>query len=693
MSAHTPGAIPAVVKGDAGWARYAVFQTNRGVRDRDASRRGARFNSAELKYTDTTIGGNHVINPRPQFTRWADPKMPGLSPASHGMGEYYSEAIDDNAQRIHLQFGVPEYNSLTRFFGNFYDHSVGHMTNTGDASNFFFGTGKLLGYILTLPIQPILGASNLFTRVIALASGKPYSKYYYMKETMPLYWSTVSSMVNMIGVNMGIIEGPDPVNVGKATAGEIKALKGKGLNYSDGLSTTEMAALNLLLPDIMKADGGIDVYAIANRAQRLAAKHRATLSEIAENARGKDFDTYSKAVDSYLSRKMTPPTELAYTPDNGKPNLPDYLNKYYAKGPIGQGVGADRLVPAVDAEGKFVKGAAAATGGDKVAAGKVANEPVDTVFAYDTNDSFSDYFKADLNDGSAFVSFAVDHEGSMSESFTNSAKSSDIEGMMNGKSSQGRSMSFNLAGGNIGDGVIASTIEGFTGAVKEMLAGMADSVGMSGLAALGGAAYVDIPDFWDSASASLPKSNYTIKLATPYGNKLSILTNIYIPLCMLMAGALPRSTGKNSYTAPFLCNLFSKGRNIVRLGLIDNISITRGTGGIGWSVDGLPTAIDVSFSVLNLDKIMHIPMTDLAGPTDFASLSMFDEDTAMSDYMAVLGGLDLYDSLYAKQKMRLAWRRQLADIKSWSRPSQFASYFAGSAPGQMISTIMRGRIR
>jgi len=87
----------------------------------DADIVGIRFDSmASLKFTNTSIGGNIFVNPRPQFNPLTDPKAdnrirsyiePNLDPndappnidsskSNIGMGEGYSRLIDDNQRGI-----------------------------------------------------------------------------------------------------------------------------------------------------------------------------------------------------------------------------------------------------------------------------------------------------------------------------------------------------------------------------------------------------------------------------------------------------------------------------------------------------------------------------------------------------------------------------------------------------------------
>ena len=117
------------------------------------------WSTAYSKYVDTSLGGNFAINQLPQFTRYADLRTKGLSKdaqraknqtsaAMSGMGRYYSEAIDDSAQLIHMRFGTARFNSLISFFVNFYDHEAGVLAREGRVP-FSFYAGKIATTIVT----------------------------------------------------------------------------------------------------------------------------------------------------------------------------------------------------------------------------------------------------------------------------------------------------------------------------------------------------------------------------------------------------------------------------------------------------------------------------------------------------------------------------------------------------------------
>jgi len=183
---------------DSQWIKQSFIVTQGNLDDIEIANR--KFSSAAFKYTDSSLGGNHCINPPPQFTRYADIRDKGLlrnavdttlqyQPGHIGMGRYYSEAIDDNSQVIHLRFGVPSYNSLTQFFTGFYNSSAAGLARTGRLDASFiekflrFGVGLVTLAIMPLLILPIafMMAGNAFRFFFKM----PSSKFYYLKPSMP----------------------------------------------------------------------------------------------------------------------------------------------------------------------------------------------------------------------------------------------------------------------------------------------------------------------------------------------------------------------------------------------------------------------------------------------------------------------------------------------------------------------------
>lgn len=661
-----------------------------GIRYREPT--GRRFSTSEIKYTDTTPGGNLSVNPKPQFTRFCDPKMRGLTSNSMGMGEYYSEAFDDNQQRIHMQFGVPEYNALTTFFTRFYNDKVGLAVNKGFVGNITWAIGEAVGTILTFPFVAV---DWLVDNIKRLWNGllNKASSFYYLKPTMPMYWSAVNAMLNRISVNLGITE---PGVSGQSTS-EDKGIITETLGSIFNSYTGEAPVYKLTQKYswLFLDNGAIDIYKVATRAQKLANKHHKVLSEIIEAAAdaGETGDV-AGAINDYFNGEHQTATIDPGTDDHI--SILHYLKNYYKESNIGKGVSDTEST--VSADGATATLTATAEGVATASAAGVggSNDTMPSANAYREfeGDSWFSNAEAELKDGSAFVSFAVDFEGSTSESFTNTTKTSSIADGFNSKSSEARSKVFNLAGGNFGDNVVVDAIEGFMGGITSVVRSTLDSVGMGGMAALGGAAYADIPDFWDNSTTELNKTTYTIKLASPYGNKLSILLNIFMPLSMILAGALPRSTGQRSYTSPFLCRLHSTGRNIVKLGMIDSVTIERGTGGIGWSVDGLPTAIDVTFSVVNLSKVMHFPITEMsswAGAVgDNLRMSIIDEDTTYTDYLAAITGVSLYDQYYLVPRLRLLLAQQMAANESTFEPSTIINRLFNIGPLHYAKNLVNG---
>lgn len=679
---------------DEEWLRRSFMVTSARFDNVDMARR--ELTEAQYKYTDTTLGGNFAINPPPQFTRFADVPVPSRYSHSSGQGRYYSEALDDRGQYVHMRFGVPEFNSLVNFFFNFYNAGAGHLANRGRAPTSFYYIGRATGFVVSLPVQPLIWTGQ----VLRFFSKKPASKFYYLKPTMPLYWSAVSTMLNGIGVNMGVIgrgmtEGEqimrsdlDPYQGGEHGALHSAMEAGGGAN----------AMMEKNFPNIYRPDGGIDIYKVATRAQRMAIVQRKQVAKVLEN--GGSLQAMASSMEASQTGSLNDPGMR-----NG--DLGSYLDSYH-----GTESGTPEN-PDTDTENQ--------TGTD----GDIVKET--TLSSSGDDSGFADHLLAELEDGAAFVTFRVDDQGPVSESFSNQSGESSLASTLKGVTSSARQAKFSFANGNLAEVPVIGDI---VRRVGDFVRGGLEEINMSGLLALGGEAFADIPKVWEDSSVEFPTASYTIELRSPYGSPRARFQNLIVPLCMLLAAAMPRATGKQSYTSPFLCELYSQGRQQIRLGVVESLSITRGTGNVGWTRNGEPLGIDVSFTVADLSSIMSMPISsnfgvvgaamqgaaevvgwagDMAaeiatgmemdmqgGASEMATLlakSTFDDDNAYTDYLAVLGSLGLADQIYPTNKLRLNRARRLADWQQWKSPAHHANWMAGTQVGRIVSAITRGTDR
>lgn len=662
---------------DASWVRlsFAIPRTkdkdDRNVDTLDAlDYSSRRFSSATLKFTDSSIGGNTCINPPAQFTRYTDIRDPGLRkeedpgvsyPTSKdglGMGRYYSEAIDDNNQIIHLRFGVPQFNSMTQFFTGFYDGKLARLARQGrfDDPSFFIRVGQVLGVavapLFLIPMLAVMAGS-----AVRMLMNAPSSKFYTLKPTMPLYWTAVQTMVNQIGVNQGLVF---PAALSSDSKKALQKILGKDERI--GEADSQLSLLANAMPEF-NSDGQINVFAVANKSKRLQNRFEANLSRALEKLKnGHSTKEYGEAI----RRALTDSSILQKPAGSKEPrtvSLEGLLTRYFNDVKEWSGIGA----------GDSSKVAELESGMHSEAKGATKDEN-GFLIPKKQSDSFFDYFVANLAEGGDFASFRVDYTGPVTESFSNSASESSLAGTINNHSRENRNKIITLSGGHTGIGFIDAALS----AVQKVAAGAASVLNIEGVAALAGSAFVDIPKNWESSVATLPRSTYTISLVSPYGNPVSQMFNIYVPLCMLLAGALPLSTGKQSYTSPFLCELHDRGRAIVKLGIIDSLSITRGTGNLGFDNQGRAMAIDVSFSVLDFSSIVSMPINPslISG----AYGKFFDHENAFSDYLLAISANKLGDQIYAWPQLKRNFKRVAADFKSFFSTAQFADKVA-NLPG------------
>lgn len=672
------GELPTISIKDKDWINTAfILSSEKGksfLDDIDLKNR--YYNTAYLKWTDSSLGGNICINPLPQFTRYADIREPGLrinakdttlelQKGELGMGNYYSEAIDDNMQVIHMRFGVPSYNSLFQFFTGFYNSSASTLARTGRFdSTIVDGVLKAGGTVITLAILPLAIvpiAIGLIGHAARFFMKWPSSKFYYLKPTMPTYWMAVTNMMNQIAVNKGVST--------FSPAYQQETVMGT----TQKINTQQTSVLSTLFPDGFKNDGRIDVYAIANRSKRLQMRQDYALRKELSQAGSEGWFGRVKKVMNEQAGGIDQPKETESFA------LENYIQRFLDVGIL---YGVNELF-----SGKTEKDIKAPD--TSANADGTAKDLADTPFAPNKDaGGVADHFLTTLADGSDWISFRVNNTGPSTDTFGSSTGKSSLADKINNLSSTARDLRINFAGGNIDSLGIAET---FTSGLTAVLSGVASGLQMEGLAAVAGSAFVDIPDHWTESTATLSKTSYSFTLISPYGNIVSQTLYLYLPLCCLLAGALPLATGKQSHTSPFLCELYDRGRRTTRLGIIDSVTVARGTSNLSFNNDDHPMAIDVTFTVADLSSVVAMPI--IPGFSIVPGLGLFDPDNTYTDYMMTLSSMNLRDMNDRMPILEYQWARAKADYKSYGSAAKIGQDLANLPGVSMLSALMRGTER
>ena len=483
------------------------------------------------------------------------------------------------------------------------------------------------------------------------------------------YWSSVNLLVNTMAVNLKLL----PALI----ADESTQLLGKPFK----ILPEHNAMMHELLPDVISADGYIDVYAVANRAQVAANKVFLEEFDAIDTESQHDGVGYLKGNNTitnyYLSDSIFSNKDTGLTLDAFMEKY-TMVSEWFKTKEGDDSKGKAELTPTINPDTGAFDEAKAKDKGAKT--------------------TYTQYLDAEFRSGSQFAVFKVNYTQSPSESFTNATKESEISQKINSTVSQFRDVKF-AAGQFQLPGIAGEVVSGVMGAVGDLASGAVSGVtfGMSdAIMSLLSNSYVDIPKHWQSSDVNLPRANYTITLISPYGNAYSLLQNIYIPLSMMLAGALPLAGGKASYTSPFLCELFDRGKIQIRTGMIESLTITRGTSNLGYTVHGKPLAIDVSLSIVDLSSIMTMPIapagildTVLTAASGVVGGSIrnpaIDEDSILSDYLAVLTGLDIYSQIYPLPKAKLNLAKKLIGAKTLSSPAAWAMLTNDSATSGVLS--------
>lgn len=690
-------------------------------------------------FFSTAIGDNKFVNPLPGFSKNTDPyPTPFMENTMGNMGRYYKRIHNDNALSVTLTAGVAEFTGMITFILNMFDYSAAVMANKGRAPSWAFYIGQAAGAIAFWPAQIVATSFNFFE----FLTQTPKNKWYYCKPAMGMYFTAAQGIFNdlMIAAGYALTVLPnDRQDQGNTKRGDRDFNGGGNKGYvSDSVAAKNNASyLHSLFPDAINKDGTIDILKVSTRGTRkfryfmkkikdlddtfgintLAQKDQAIEGILDNLVRNSGFVnanggyTAGISTQDYLLKELQtvgksrgldeisyPEVASAYTSLDAGINIKPESAAKATGAAAGAGTSAITDITArlgsLNEESFGTSGAGTAAQATPGLAGTVPpsidnppNIDEDTWFGQ-IGQLLMDGFYGGL-DG---VTFRTEGTGTVSDSFSSSTGQSSLASTFNSTVGAVQDFKFNISGGNTGIGLI----DEFVGTIKDAVSGLAAGsvIGNVPLALLGNAK-VDIPEHWTDSSTNLHSESFSFYFEAPYAHPYSIATNVFLPLSLIMPFVVPWSTGGSTYTAPFLVKCFSRGKSIIRTGIVQNASFTFGNGPLGWTTDMKPRNVRVDITIADLDKVMSVPISRVTNPLDLLNVAKqssryLGDIGKYNDWVNRVAGVDYLDTVLRYNDLNKRLTRFTTDVQNMFNPSTIAGVVNDSIVGD-ISRIFTGR--
>ena len=578
-------------------------------------------------YQDTRVGSNDALNCLWQFNRDDDILHNVSVVSTHsgtkiGLSRVYSNTTQTNQQIAYFTFGVPYYSSILHFHKNAFDEKLITINQQGyDSDEGSRKLGELFGEGLVLLVAIRILPFKLFYEISKKsANNYKINRFYELRGRMQLYYKYVDSMLAHWLVASG--------------------LYGNNLSIV-GLSDKLVADPNCL-PLALRLTGA-SIWEIVSRKAVNAGvyiydkKKRAKIIE--ESLYGVNATPlrYRAEKDSRIKFSAE---ELA----SGMDSVAN--NTLYSNAEQSMYAGT-----ASDQESLYAQQVMSDTAQfytNKI--NKLGFTHKDETLAYeDDHGSWATVFAKSALGATQFIGFRVDKSTDASESFSNSTSPSAFAENFNAKVKEVASQTIDMGikGASADDSWVGSLVEDIKSIGVGILEGLKaiDFIGLTDLAnAVMTGAFIDIPEQYSGSDFNKSHS-LSFQLRSPYGDKVSIYQSIIVPLFCILAGALPRAGGANSYVQPFLCRVYCKGMFAIPMGIIDSISIKRGDSEFGWTYDNIPTCVDVNISIKDMSPIMYMMINDAA----FSDI--LGSDSAFNEYLLTLSGVGLFERISQIQRV------------------------------------------
>lgn len=245
------------------------------------------------------------------------------------------------------------------------------------------------------------------------------------------------------------------------------------------------------------------------------------------------------------------------------------------------------------------------------------------------------------------VPFYVDSETSIHENMSNSTSASSMANSINQMGDMAKELQFLFGYGGAATGLdtlaeLGSSIfdpEKFQKTLKSYLGtGNFFTKLSSHVSTLASGGKLIFPEIWSDSSFSRSYS-CRFKFISPDPSKLSVYLNVLVPLFHLIGLVAPQQAldNINGYKNPFIIRAIYKGMFNIDMGIITDMSITKGAD-CQWTVDGIPTSIEVSIDI----KDLYQALTITASEGGFLTGTDILNNTSLMDYISNMCGINIY---------------------------------------------------
>lgn len=142
-----------------------------------------------------------------------------------------------------------------------------------------------------------------------------------------------------------------------------------------------------------------------------------------------------------------------------------------------------------------------------------------------------------------------------------------------------------------------------------------------------------LPEIWRDSNY-VKSYSIDIKFVSPYGTKFSKWYHVLCPFFALVGLGAPLAQTGNSYMAPFINRIYSKGYFNCEMAIIDSMTIKKFGDGDGVTEDGMPSEIEVSISFKDLYTAMALSAIDI-------SPHQFLNNSGLIEFIGTTTGLNM----------------------------------------------------